>query len=111
MTFSIILISVKLRFAGGRELDVSQYLCPAANSRFSVVETQTEYKFSLTTEPTRGCGCYAEPSSSDGDSSEESNWDESDQEGSEEEDLGNASLNDSGISDDIVHAAGPQMPP
>ena len=101
-TFSIIFISVKLRFAGGRELDVSQYLCPAANSRFSILETETEYKFSLTTEPTRGCGCYAEPSSADADSSEESNWDESiDQEGSEEEDLGNASLNNSGISEDI----------
>ena len=70
-----ILFLVKLRFAGGRELDVSNYLCPADNSQFTVIEEDTDLKFRLTmtpTTPTRGCGCSEEPPSVTGD---ESSWD------------------------------------
>ena len=70
-----ILFLVKLRFAGGRELDVSNYLCPADNSHFTVIEEDTDLKFRLTmtpTTPTRGCGCSEEPPSVTGD---ESSWD------------------------------------
>ena len=70
-----ILFLVKLRFAGGRELDVSNYLCPADNSHFTVIEEDTDLKFRLTmtpTTPTRGCGCSEEPPTVTGD---ESSWD------------------------------------
>ena len=91
------IFSVKLRFAGGRELDVSRYLCPADNSRYSVIERDAELKFSLTAEPTGGCGCSDEPTHA---ASGESSFEEFSDEESEEEDPAEVSRNDSGVFDD-----------
>ena len=36
----IVVFLVKLKYADGRELDVSSYLCPADSPKFSVCETE-----------------------------------------------------------------------